>query len=358
MTGEKTFQKSEVVTKRDFFSWIDSLSDRFNLIGPVKQGAQTVFRQIASSQELHMEYETTMLPPGKLYLFKPTEELFRFRSRSSGWRRGKAPTVEEAFPPREQQALIGLHPCDTHAVLYLDMTFLGEIKDPFYEARRNNTFIISLNCSHVGKNCFCSSVGTGPFLHAENNYDMLLTDMGGDYLVEIKSKRAAEIFKANGRDAGEGEFALKADMEKSLLGKFSKTINMEGLDKTFSGNMDHPVWQRTADGKCLSCANCVMVCPTCFCYNIVDETSIDAKSGRRLRRWDACQDRSFAEVHGGNFRHRRSARLRQFVTHKLDQTWQHGLPGTVGCGRCITWCPTGIDLTEIAREIQADEQPS
>jgi Fe-S oxidoreductase len=99
-----------------------------------------------------------------------------------------------------------------------------------------------------------------------------------------------------------------------------------------------------------------MVCPTCFCYDIVDETSMDLKTVRRFRHLAACQDIRFAEVYGGNFRQRRAARLRQFVTHKLNQTSQYGVLGTVGCGRCITWCPTGIDLTEIASEIRRGEK--
>lgn len=354
MTGERTFRGSEkIVPKREFLLWIDSLREGFRLVGPVKQASQTVFRLITSSEELHMEYDMTMLPPGKLLLFKPAQEMLRFRNESSEWGKGNAPIIEEVPPEKGRQVIIGLHPCDTNAVLYLDLTFLGETKDPYYEAARKNSFIISLNCRQVGPNCFCSSAGAGPFLKADKGYDMLLTDMGEDYLVELKSVWAEEIFTAQGRDAGEGEALLKAETERTLLSEFKKTINMQGLDKIFMENMDHPAWQRIADEKCLSCANCVMVCPTCFCYNIMDETYIDMKTGSRRRQWDACQDESFAVVHGGNFRQRRAARLRQFVTHKLGQTWQYGRFGTVGCGRCITWCPTCIDLTEIAKEMQA-----
>ncbi|MEK7742105.1 MAG: 4Fe-4S dicluster domain-containing protein, partial [Nitrospirota bacterium] len=166
---------------------------------------------------------------------------------------------------------------------------------------------------------------------------------------------AEELFGLEGRGAGQDEMRLKAEKEKSMKSKFKKAINVSGLDNIFAENMDHPVWQQTAEDKCLSCANCVMVCPTCFCYDLRDEMSMDLKTVTRYRCFDACQDIRFAEVHGGNFRQRRAARLRQFVTHKLDQTNQYGVFGTVGCGRCITWCPTGIDLTEITKEIQRYE---
>lgn len=128
-----------------------------------------------------MEYETTMLSPGKLFLYKPIEELFRFAM-------GKKIKVDEIAPIPEKQVIVGVHPCDVNAILYLDRTFLGTFKDTHYEARRKNTLIISLNCTHVSENCFCSSVGAGPFLHAASGYDMLLTDFESEYLVEIKAE--------------------------------------------------------------------------------------------------------------------------------------------------------------------------
>jgi sulfhydrogenase subunit beta (sulfur reductase) len=350
MTGESAFQKSKkLVPKEVFFLWLDSLRKNFKLIGPVSVGTQTVFKEVISSKELFMDYGSTMLPPGKLFLYKAKEELFRFRT-------DEKILIDEIPPLQEKQVIVGVHPCDTNAILYLDRTFLGDFKDPYYEVRRKNTVIISLNCTQVSQNCFCSSVGTGPFLKADSGYDMLLTDFEDKYLVEIKSRRAQELFNIKGKIAGVAGLKLKSEKEKSILGKFKKTINVEGLDSLFMKNIDHPVWQHTAEERCLSCSNCIMVCPTCFCYDIVDETSMDLKTTRRFRRWDACQDIRFAEVHGGNFRQKRAARLRQFVTHKLNQAGQYGILGTVGCGRCITWCPTGIDLTEIASEIRRGEK--
>jgi ferredoxin len=349
MTGERISRRSKIVVHKDaFLQWIDSQKDYYKLIGPVKEDIHIFFRELRSTKELFMGYESTMLSPGKLFIYKPREELFRFNM-------NEKISMEEVLPVIEKQVIIGVHPCDTNALLYLDRTFLGIFKDPYYEARRKNTIIISLNCAHVSKNCFCSSVGTGPFLKADYGYDILLTDIEDGYLVEIKSKRAEKLFTLKGKHAGKRELKLKSEKEKSALNDFKKRLDIKGLDNLFMQNIDHPVWQHIADEKCLSCSNCVMVCPTCFCYDIVDETSMCLKTVKRYRHLDACQDIRFAEVHGGNFRQRRTARLRQFVTHKLDQNRQYGVLGTVGCGRCITWCPTGIDLTEIAKEIQRVE---
>jgi sulfhydrogenase subunit beta (sulfur reductase) len=346
MTGENAFQRfKKIIPKHSFFSWIDSLKKNYRLIGPVRIGTQTVFKEINSSKELFMEYESTMLSPGKLFIYKPEEDLFRFRIHDEI-------SVDEMIPVQEKQIIIGVHPCDTNAILYLDRTFLGTFKDPYYEMRRRNTIIISLNCTQVSQNCFCSSVGTGPFLTAREGYDILLTDFEDAYLVEIESRKAEKLFHIEGKRANVNDLKIKSEKEKSLLNTFKKTINVRGLDTLFLKNMEHPVWQHIAEERCLSCTNCVMVCPTCFCYNIVDEQSIDCKTVNRFRQLDACQDIRFSEVSGGNFRQTRSARLRQFVTHKLNQKNQYGVIGTVGCGRCITWCPTGIDLTEITSVIR------
>lgn len=347
MTGGPGSRISDLlVSKKTFFSWLDSLRGRFSLIGPVKADGLTEFRQINSSDELNMGYHSTMLSPGKAYLYRPREELFSFSF-------GNSIEIREAPADAEQRILVGVHSCDTNAILYLDRVFLGQFRDPIYEARRNNTMIISLNCERVTGNCFCPSVGAGPFLKSVNGYDMLLTDFGDDYLVELKSERARGLFNVDDiKKSGAEEFKVKEEKERAALQKFTKTINMDGLDSVLRKGSEHPVWRTTAEELCLSCTNCVMVCPTCFCYDVVDEIAVDKKTVRRYRQWDACQDAKFAEVHGGNFRARRSARLRQFVTHKLGQTFQFGVFGTVGCGRCITWCPTGIDLTEMAKEVQ------
>jgi sulfhydrogenase subunit beta (sulfur reductase) len=350
MTGAHGSRISDlVVSKKNFFSWLDALGEKYSLIGPVRIDGQTEFRKITSSGQLNMEYGSTMLSPGKVYLYKPREELFRFAMDGD-------PDIRETPGDSEQRVIVGLHSCDTMAVFYLDKTFLGGFRDSFYEARRRNTVIISLNCGNAGRNCFCSSMGTGPFLKAANGYDMQITDFGPDYLVEMKTDRARNLFNVDDvRQAGEEEFRAKAEKEKKVLQTFTKSIDINGLDKLLKKNPEHLVWRATAEESCLSCTNCVMVCPTCFCYDMFDEISMDGKSVRRFRQWDACQDAYFAAVHGGNFRGRRTARLRQFVTHKLDQTHQYGMFGTVGCGRCITWCPTGIDLTEMAKEVQRGE---
>ncbi|MDH5203581.1 MAG: 4Fe-4S dicluster domain-containing protein [Nitrospirota bacterium] len=346
MTGVHGFREFNVLISKDvFFSCIDTLRPEYKVFGPVRDGNQTVFKEISSSADLFMDYSTTMLSPGKMFIYKPKEDMLKFRDDGTL-------SVAEVMTGVEKQVIVGIHPCDISAIFYLDRTFLGEFVDPFYKARRENTILIALNCMQVSENCFCSSVGTGPHLHIQSGYDVLLTDLGEDYLAEIKSEKGFEVFRVKGQETGPNEWSLKSEKEKSLLKSFKKIIDTRGLDELLMKNLDHPVWATTADERCLSCSNCVMVCPTCFCYNIVDEMSMDLKEITRFRQLDACQDLRFAEVHGGNFRSTRASRLRQFVIHNLNYTSQYGVTKTVGCGRCITWCPTNIDLTEMAKEVQ------
>lgn len=344
MTGERAFRQSDafVCPKDAFPVIIDSLRAQYRVFGPVRQGSEAVFRETDAARELFMEYSSTMAPPGKTLFFRPREEILSFGQ-------GEVLAVREVPPESDSTLIVGIHPCDVHAAAYLDRVFAC---DPYYRARRDRAVLIALNCGRASEFCFCSSVGTGPHLHLEGGYDALLTDLGGDYLVEPKSARAVELFAARLEKAGEAERTKKGELERDALGSFRKRLDLDGLDALLRENLDHPVWARTAEERCLSCANCVMVCPTCFCHDYEDVVEMDLASTSRRRRWDACQDTRFAAVHGGNFRRTRASRLRQFVMHKLDYSRQFGTVGTVGCGRCIRWCPTEIDLTEMAKEIR------
>lgn len=331
--------QSTLWPKAAFLKRVGALRSSLRVMGPVGKGSHARFQEIGDPAELALG-ERTMISPGKTWLFLPHQELVRFEL-------GEDWTASEIPPAAEPALLLGVHPCDIHAINYLDLTLLA---DPHYRVRREQTVLIGLNCNRVSPFCFCSSIGTGPHLDIRYGYDGLLTDLGEQYLFEPLSQAALDLFEG-GEPAGPDAHNHKKEQKDRLLGQFSKRIDTKGLDDLLLADPNHPVWARTAEERCLSCTNCVMVCPTCFCHDITDEADMSLKSVTRLRHWDACQDLRFAAVHGGNFRHLRAARLRQFVLHKLDYTAQYGMRGTVGCGRCIEWCPTNIDLTEMAREI-------
>ena len=238
-----------------------------------------------------------------------------------------------------------------HAIEVLDRTFLGDIGDTHYRRARANTITVVMNCDEQCHYGFCASMGTGPHLRLEKGYDIVVTELHDRYLLQWGSARGSSLVReAKGLSkAGKEAFAEKRELEERAIESFTRWIDTDGLPELLAKNLDHGVYKRVAEERCLGCANCTMVCPTCYCYDMVDETTLDLKTTERKRHWGSCQELNFAKVHGGNFRVSREARLRQFVTHK-----QYGCFGCVGCGRCMAWCPTRIDLTEMAKEIQED----
>ncbi len=348
-----------VVSAHGLNDWCARLIGRFSVFGPVlKKRGQAVFERIESPAQLFIGYRSTMLAPRRIIY--PSRQAILEAQRGSC--RCKAEEPRDAGAP----LIFAIHPCDMQAIAVLDRTLLGESRDWYYERMRRKTVTIVLNCARACEKGFCASMGTGPFLHMRDGYDLELTRLGpgggkggGRYLIECGSRRGRDLIGRGVRaeKAGRKVYEEKIRREAKARASLKKRLDTDALPELLARNLDHPVYRRTAEEKCLGCTNCTMVCPTCYCYNISDETSFDLVHTARKRQLDSCQELNFAKVHGGNFRSSREARLRQFVTHKLC-TWveQYGCFGCVGCGRCMTWCPTGIDLAEMAAEIRRDQR--
>jgi sulfhydrogenase subunit beta (sulfur reductase) len=333
-----------------FRDWLNILRNEFTVIGPVlKKRGPIVFEEIQDAGDLHLDYCSTMLGPRK-FIYPPTQRLFRIDNQNH-----RVTTIEPA--DAGNAVIFAVRPCDMQAISVLDRTFLGDIEDFYYRKLREETLTVVLNCNRACDAGFCESMGAGPFLRLEDGYDLEMTSMGENYLIEIGSRRGEGLIEkaVHRKEAASGDFGAKDDLERKAIASFTKHLETAGLPELLMRNLDHPVYRETAEARCLGCTNCTMVCPTCYCYDIEDDMSFDLTVTERRRHWDSCQELHFARVHGGNFRSSREARLRQFVTHKLA-TWveQYGCFGCVGCGRCMTWCPTGIDLTEMAKRIQQD----
>jgi ferredoxin len=199
-------------------------------------------------------------------------------------------------------------------------------------------------------------MGTGP--GADGGFDIGLSEVldGDDHYFVARSgsdEGAAVLGEVGGTPADDGRVAKAAAMVEAAAGEMGRTLDTEGLKEILAGSLDDPIWKELA-GKCLTCANCTMVCPTCFCAAVENRTNLDATEAERVRRWDSCFNFEFSYIHGGPLRPSAAARYRQWMTHKLS-SWvdQFGMLGCVGCGRCITWCPVGIDITANAAAIRA-----
>lgn len=285
----------------------------------------------------------------KRHLFPPREKLWSATQNSRG--KGFTITPEDDIQP---QAFIGVRACELSAMAVQDKVFIdGDYQAGSYRKRRDKTFIVALNCRRAGGTCFCASMGTGP--KVEDGYDLALTELKNkdrhDFLVEVGSEQGAKMLAKLPARAAE-PVDLKA--AKRATAKALKSMGREmpaDVATTLAANLEHPRWNDIAE-RCLTCGNCTMVCPTCFCNSVNDTTSLDGGTAERWRHWDSCFTMDFSYIHGGSVRREAAHRYRQWITHKLAYWFdQFGTSGCVGCGRCISWCPVGIDITAEAHNL-------
>lgn len=259
-------------------------------------------------------------------------------------------TFQKNDTPIPRYAFIGLRACDIASLRVLDGVLQDGLSvDSYYSGCREQSILIAVNCTHPSKSCFCTSFGYGP--HAEEGFDLVLTENhhkdGNTYLVEIGSERGKDIVKKVAFEpAQQSDIVAKEVLKKKAAKKIKRTLNTNGLKDRLQENPDDPRWQKIAE-RCLTCGNCTMVCPTCFCSTYEDHTDLKGENTERWAKWDSCFSLDFSFVAGGPARQSGASRYRQWMTHKLS-TWvdQFDTYGCIGCGRCITWCPVGIDITE------------
>lgn len=259
-----------------------------------------------------------------------------------------------------QYALIGARSCELHAIAIQDKIFLqGEYTDPVYKARREKAFIVAVNCVTTGGTCFCVSMKTGP--KATSGFDLVLTEVIDGkrhyFVAESGSALGAEVLaELTEQQATVEELQTAKDLLEKAAKQMGRQLDTTGIYELLYRNIECARWDDVA-GRCLTCGNCTMVCPTCFCMTVVDTTDLTGQNAERTRHWDSCFTLDFTYIHGGNARTSPKSRYRQWMTHKLA-AWQDqfGTSGCVGCGRCITWCPVGIDITEEARAIRAGDR--
>lgn len=357
-----------------FSTLLGALADRgYRLKGPVVRDGAVVYDDVRDARDLpagtideqepgryrlHATgdpalFDHTAGPTSwKSFLHPPSRRLFRARRTD-----GQTFEVEEddAEPPR--YAFVGVRPCDLSSIRILDRVLTGgPFVDRDYAARREGAFVVAVNCTRAGHTCFCASMGTGP--EATEGYDLALTELAlGDahvFTVEVGSERGHEVMNdVPHRDATLAEADdARAGIEhaRSHMGR---ELHVATVKELLEANRESPRWDDLAE-RCMACGNCTMACPTCFCTTVEDATDLDGATAERRERWDSCFTSDFSYIHGGAVRPSTGARYRHWITHKLAG-WvdQFGSMGCVGCGRCITWCPVGIDITAEVRALDA-----
>ncbi len=276
----------------------------------------------------------------KRYLFPPQATVSQAERTADGW---QLRDVVDEEPP---YAFLGVRACELAAMAVQDRTFLNDqYCDPIYRRRRERALIIAVNCTQAASTCFCTSMNTGP--RCTREYDLALTELVDHFTVEIGSERGREIasqLPTTVADSGHLDQAETA--RQQAVDQITKTLDTTDIRDLLLGNLGHPRWTEVAT-RCLSCTNCTMVCPTCFCSSVKDVSDLAGEHVERVRQWDSCFNWDFSYMNGGVVRNQIRSRYRQWLTHKLA-SWidQFDVSGCVGCGRCITWCPVAIDLTE------------
>lgn len=316
-------------------AWVDALVEKRRVIGVQAKGDRFAFAPLTSSADLRLDYDVTILPP-KVFFQPPREAVLKFEA-------GKG---YESVIDSEPFVLLGVHPYDLVGISQMDQIFSQENPDVHYLERRDNATIVVVDVQKVSPDVFAGFMGTA---YVEEGYDVLLTKIGDEYIVDAKTEKGESLIAglADEPEAGESwleQRRLVWDYNRQRLRKHELRAEPSRWPELLEEAYDHPVWEEKAR-LCFSCGSCNLVCPTCYCFDVRDNVNWDLASGERFRMWDGCMLMSFATVAGKlNFRKGPAARYRhryyrkgKYVPAKIG-----GQIACVGCGRCITACVANI----------------
>jgi sulfhydrogenase subunit beta (sulfur reductase) len=354
---------------------LDALGRRgYRVIGPTLRDAAIVYDDIASVADLPRGW-TDEQDGGRYRLHRRNDDaLFGYAVGPHSWKKFLHPATRRLWSaertqngvtvtpeplPADRLAFIGVRACDLHAIAIQDRVLTGgPAVDPHYAARRRGAFIVALNCGVAGGTCFCVSMHTGP--RADGGYDLALTELvdGREhrFVIDAGSEEGRRVLADMPHCPATNEETTRADaIVARTAASMGRHMRADDVHDLLLRNLNHPRWDEVA-ARCLTCTNCTMVCPTCFCTTVEDASDLTGTKTERSQRWDSCFTMDFSYIHGGSVRPDTRSRYRQWMTHKLATWWdQFGTTGCVGCGRCITWCPVGIDITEEVAAIRDSE---
>ncbi|MEN8108624.1 MAG: 4Fe-4S dicluster domain-containing protein [Pseudomonadota bacterium] len=364
-----------IVTRDDFSALLTALRDAgYSLAGPTVRDEAIIYAEIRGIEDLPAGW-TDEQEAGRYQLRRRADNaLFAYNVGPHSWKKflqlpvltlwkahktdnGFSVEVRDDTPPR--MAFIGVRSCELQAMAVQDRVLTGgDYIDSDYARRRQHVFILAVQCTQAGNTCFCVSMQAGP--RADKGFDLAVTEIidadRHEFVVETGTDAGAEMLaRVPHRPASEADWAQAQAATEHTAGQMGRQMDTGGIKELLYRNAEHPRWDEVAE-RCLACANCTMVCPTCFCTTVEDVTDLAGETAERRRRWESCFTSRFSWIHGGSVRPTIRSRYRQWMTHKLA-SWhdQFGTSGCVGCGRCISWCPVGIDITEEVAAIRASD---
>jgi ferredoxin len=353
-----------MMTSADLVEMIDALTAQFDeVIAPELIDGVIRLRPIDSADELPTgvtddqdpgSYRATSTGGGQRFSYAVGPDSLKaivHPPRSAVWTVTRdddgSVAVSVATNRTVRRAVLGARACDLAALERLGHTQLdGPHPDLHHAAARAGLFLIGVDCSRPAPTCFCESTGTGPWI--TEGADLSITELDGDngvhYIMRAGSERGHAFADSLGLRVAEPDEVAAADRARRDVHTAERSMPADAAAIVLS-DLEHPRWDDVAE-RCLTCGNCTAVCPTCFCTSLDDQVALDGTTARRDRVWDTCFSLEYSHLGPGPVRSSPRSRYRQWLTHKLG-TWhdQFGESGCVGCGRCITWCPVGIDLT-------------
>jgi sulfhydrogenase subunit beta (sulfur reductase) len=371
--GAASIGERLLLDRQDFPALLDAIRTAgYRTVGPTIRDGAIVYGEIRSEADLPIGW-TERQDAGKYRLERRSDAaLFGYVVGPHSWKKYLFPSHERLWTATRDGtsftvapepadatpfAFLGMRACELAALKITDKVFMGAFPDPSYTHRRQRILRVAVQCGQAGGTCFCVSMGTGPGVTSD--YDLSLTEILSEgrheFLVVVGTAAGAAILDQVPLRPATSETVTSADrIVERTAASMGRTMDPNGLRDLLLSNPDHPRWNEVAK-RCLSCTNCTMACPTCFCHTTEEVPSLDAEKTERWRRWDSCFNLEFTKLHTTSVRATPSSRYRQWLTHKLG-SWhdQFGTSGCVGCGRCITWCPVAIDITE---EVAAIRQP-
>ncbi|MFX1410284.1 MAG: 4Fe-4S dicluster domain-containing protein [Promethearchaeota archaeon] len=343
--------EQKILKKDQIVKLYNELAKDYNFYAPTKEKRNVVFKKITNPEEILLDYINSKVPPKEI-LFPNMDVLFEYKIN------GKDIEIEEPKNLNEKNIIFGIRPCDAHSFFILNYFFsLGDFKDDIIMKRRENTTLIGLGCNTPISTCFCTSVEGNPF--QKEDMDIFLVDLKEKYLVEGISDKGKDLINTLSwlADAKTADLEQAQELKKKAEEAIVTKLDLKDIDKILDPNFEHPIWKEISE-ICIGCGTCSFFCPTCTCFDVIDEHIPNENRGRRIRIWDTCQSCLYTlHTSGHNPRNSCVERSRNRILHKFCYYPEnYNMLGCVGCGRCIQLCPANNDLRTIIEKINKIEQ--